>query len=234
MECKRVELAGMDDDDAPAAGTLGTVLRVGALGDLEVEWDDGSRPRLIPGVDEWKEKLRVVVAEPGRPALEEHVDNTLSACQRLVGGSIDVACPFDGPVLLVANDNAIAEGHGPNRTINGRMIPGPFFLCGEDDEGGFCPLARGLTRKYVALFRSPESFPTRRLQVRTRMACPLCGRDLTERPATSRADDRTPICPRCGTREAPEATGLPATVVREILPGACGEQASLDCGDCAL
>lgn len=41
MDCRRVELVRMDDPAAPPAGTMGTVVRIGALGDLEVEWDDG-------------------------------------------------------------------------------------------------------------------------------------------------------------------------------------------------
>lgn len=33
--------------------------------------------------------------------------------------------------------------------------------------------------------------------------CPRCGTDpLTEHPARSRADDKTPICSKCGTDEA--------------------------------
>lgn len=39
--------------------------------------------------------------------------------------------------------------------------------------------------------------------------CPLCGKAYTGHPALSRRDDRTEICPDCGTREAIEA-------VREI------------------
>ena len=33
--------------------------------------------------------------------------------------------------------------------------------------------------------------------------CPLCGREYTEPPALSRADNATDICPVCGMMEAP-------------------------------
>ena len=34
--------------------------------------------------------------------------------------------------------------------------------------------------------------------------CPACGRTYTERPALSRRDNKTDICPDCGMREALE------------------------------
>ncbi len=39
-------------------------------------------------------------------------------------------------------------------------------------------------------------------EVRT---CPKCGKSYTARPAISRVDNQTPICPLCGTREALES-----------------------------
>ena len=38
--------------------------------------------------------------------------------------------------------------------------------------------------------------------------CPKCGRTYTERPALSRSDNNTLICPDCGTREALETMGI--------------------------
>lgn len=34
--------------------------------------------------------------------------------------------------------------------------------------------------------------------------CPICGKGYTEAPALSRRDNKTSICPECGTREAIE------------------------------
>lgn len=41
----------------------------------------------------------------------------------------------------------------------------------------------------------------KKLEVRI---CPKCGREYTEYPALSREDNKTEICPDCGTREALE------------------------------
>lgn len=39
------------------------------------------------------------------------------------------------------------------------------------------------------------------------MICPICGKEFTERPALSRKDDKTEICPMCSSKEAMEAAG---------------------------
>ena len=40
--------------------------------------------------------------------------------------------------------------------------------------------------------------------------CPICGTEYTERPATSRIDGVTEICPDCGTRQALADIGISA------------------------
>ena len=47
--------------------------------------------------------------------------------------------------------------------------------------------------------------------------CPRCGKEYTGRPALSRADDQTPICPDCGTREALESIGVDTAEQDKIL-----------------
>ena len=45
-------------------------------------------------------------------------------------------------------------------------------------------------------------------EIREPRICPKCGRSYTERPALSRTDNETLICPDCGTREALESIGI--------------------------
>lgn len=47
--------------------------------------------------------------------------------------------------------------------------------------------------------------------------CPRCGQEYCGRPATSRADGRTPICPDCGTREALGSIGVDEKEQEQIL-----------------
>ena len=47
--------------------------------------------------------------------------------------------------------------------------------------------------------------------------CPICGKGYTDHPAISRADNETPICPDCGTREALDSIGVPMDEQDEII-----------------
>ena len=48
-------------------------------------------------------------------------------------------------------------------------------------------------------------------------ACPLCGQAYAGRPTLSRKDNKTAICPDCGTREALAAIGVEAEEQDAIL-----------------
>ena len=54
-------------------------------------------------------------------------------------------------------------------------------------------------------------------QVFEKRTCPKCGRTYTERPALSRNDNNTLICPDCGTLEALEAAGIPKEKQEKVL-----------------
>ena len=47
--------------------------------------------------------------------------------------------------------------------------------------------------------------------------CPICGNKYADRPALSRKDNKTLICPDCGTREALESVGVDASEQEQIL-----------------
>ena len=47
--------------------------------------------------------------------------------------------------------------------------------------------------------------------------CPRCGRSYREPPALSRADNETPICPDCGTREALATLGIDMEEQEQII-----------------
>lgn len=47
--------------------------------------------------------------------------------------------------------------------------------------------------------------------------CPRCGKTYTGRPAVSRADNTTLICPDCGTRESLESIGVGVEEQERIL-----------------
>lgn len=47
----RVRLMEMDDRQAPPVGTMGTVQGVDDMGDLLVDWDNGSSLSVVLGID---------------------------------------------------------------------------------------------------------------------------------------------------------------------------------------
>ena len=47
--------------------------------------------------------------------------------------------------------------------------------------------------------------------------CPLCGCNYTGHPALSRRDNKTQICPDCGTREALESIGISPEEQEKII-----------------
>lgn len=47
--------------------------------------------------------------------------------------------------------------------------------------------------------------------------CPRCKKVYTDRPAISRVDGKTTICPDCGTREALESIGIDTAEQDKIL-----------------
>ena len=47
--------------------------------------------------------------------------------------------------------------------------------------------------------------------------CPRCGQTYHGRPAVSRADGKTPLCPDCGTREALESIGVDTAEQDKII-----------------
>ena len=47
--------------------------------------------------------------------------------------------------------------------------------------------------------------------------CPICGRPYSGVPALSRTDNKTKICPDCGTRQALESLGVDKEEQEKIL-----------------
>ena len=47
--------------------------------------------------------------------------------------------------------------------------------------------------------------------------CPVCKNSIVGYPAISRKDNKTPICPDCGTREALESIGIDIKEQEKII-----------------
>ncbi len=105
------------------------------------------------------QEMTVVLVEPGKAARIERMRGELKDMQKLVGGSIEAVHPFADNAVLICNEEGKLMGLPPNRTVNGEIIAGTFFLCAETESGDdFTSFDRSQMQSYLQLFREPEKF----------------------------------------------------------------------------
>ena len=82
-------------------------------------------------------KVRALIKEPGKPAEERYIENSLEEVQSIVGGHIEGVPFFD--MHFYVNDEGKLKGLEPNFILFGRrgadVIVGPAVFLRADDEG---------------------------------------------------------------------------------------------------
>lgn len=105
-----------------------------------------------------KEKMKVVMVEPGQYARITELEDTLEAKQRAVGGLITCAYPWEENVCIIANDEGLINGMPLNRYVEDyQVLAGPFFVCGLTKDA-FCGLTDEQAERYRKVFEKPELF----------------------------------------------------------------------------
>lgn len=135
-----------------------------AFGFKSVEFQSEQAKPMIPS-----NTIRVVVAEPGKPARIADIDSSLEGMQKMVGGWIEAAYFFDEEVCIVCNEEGKINGLPLNRAVyapgkegeqRGELldvISGTFFICSCGGEN-FGSLTNEQLERYKKLFRYPEQF----------------------------------------------------------------------------
>jgi hypothetical protein len=100
--------------------------------------------------------LRVVGLEPGKPAYEAEIPNTLKAFRQAVCGNIEVFCPFEDNAAIICNEEGKIIGLPDNRTVHGEPMVGNLVIVGDDGEGNFYSLTDEQMKRYLAEFQTPE------------------------------------------------------------------------------
>ena len=168
-----VKLIEMKGEPQMPYGLKGTVMSIDDIGQLHVNWENGSTLALTEEDSFSKiEMVRVIVCRPGEKATLEEIDDSLESMQSVVGGYIEEYQPFHDDndprvddVTIFCNEEGKLNRLSPSRAIEGDngqlldVIAGPFFIC-------YAPIAsetiqslpEDLEHRFQEKFELPEQF----------------------------------------------------------------------------
>ena len=167
-----VKLIEMKGEPQMLYGLKGTVRAIDDIGQIHVNWENGSTLALTE--EDRFEKMhmiRVIVCRPGEKPTIEEIGDDLDSMQEIVGGLIEEYMPFTGDdprednIAIVCNEEGKMNRMPLNRAItdeDGQMldiIAGPFFICYATVESEtFHDLPGDLEEKFMNKFEWPEYF----------------------------------------------------------------------------
>jgi len=102
-------------------------------------------------------KIRVLKIEPGKMPYEKEMVNDLEGIQAEVGGLFECVYLDDGCIAVV-NEEGKLNGMELNRRIGNDIIAGPFFICGDSEDGEFVSLTDAECEKYMGEFKEVPEF----------------------------------------------------------------------------
>lgn len=102
-------------------------------------------------------KIRVLKIEAGKMPYEKEMVNDLEGIQAEVGGLFECVYLEDGCIAVV-NEEGKLNGMELNRRIGNDIIAGPFFICGDSEDGEFVSLTDAECEKYMGEFKGVPEF----------------------------------------------------------------------------
>ena len=177
---RRVRLIHMEGENPERmfSGLEGTINHIDDIGQIHVDWDNGSSLALNEDVDEFvilettelskslpeeqKRKITVLEIEPGKEPEVIEIETGLESLQDRVGGLIECVYPWDDEAAIIVNEEGKIMGLPFNRALRddeGNIydaVAGTMLIVGltEDDFGS---LSSEQIEKYTGLFREPET-----------------------------------------------------------------------------
>lgn len=164
-----IELEEMKGEPQMPCGMKGTVRFVDDIGQIHVQWENGSSLALsieddtFNKIEPQPKKLSVLLVEPNKYPKMVEIEDTLEEMQKIVGGNIEVYMPFTDAVSIVCNEEGKYDHSLPNRAVytdNGKMVDiihGTFFVCYTPIESeNFLSLPEDMVKKYKEKFKYPE------------------------------------------------------------------------------
>ena len=128
--------------------------------------------------------IKVIIKEPGKAPYRDTILNELRILQQYVDGNIETVTL--GDTVIVCDNEGRLKGKPMNCSLAGIAFCGTVIIAGVDGED---------------FADATETLPSLDELFRVR-CCPRCNSWYDAEPALSRADNKTEICPDCGTREA--------------------------------
>ncbi|KAF5058867.1 hypothetical protein DSECCO2_342120 [anaerobic digester metagenome] len=113
-------------------------------------------------------KIKVVKMDVGKSPAVKEIDNTLGALQTEVGGLIECVYLDDGCIAVV-NEEGKLNGMEPNRRLGSDIICGPFFVCGDSEDGEFVSLDNKQVEEYMQMFSDVPIFAGEEPELKPRM-----------------------------------------------------------------
>ena len=119
-------------------------------------------------MDNEKNRIRVLKIEPGIVPYVKEISNDLEGSQAEVLGMID-CMGFEDGCIAVVNDEGKLNEMEPNRRYRDDIICGPFFICGNSEEGEFISLTEEQIEKYSTQFGEIPEFTGHEPELKPRM-----------------------------------------------------------------
>ena len=166
----KIELINMDGENSMYPGMTGEVTGVDDIGQIHMEWENGSSLALNMDIDSFKKmepanKISVLLVQPGKYPKMIEIEDSLESMQKVVGGDIEEYMPFEDEVAIVCNEEGKFNGMPLNRAIYDGdkeivdIIAGDFFIASAPPESeNFLSLSREMADKYHQKFKFPEHF----------------------------------------------------------------------------
>lgn len=118
-----------------------------------------------------KEKsIKVLKIEPGEMPYEKEIQNNLEGIQAEVEGMFE--CVYlDDNCIAVVNEEGKINGMELNRRMGNDIIAGPFFICGDSEEGEFVSLTADQMNKFMGEYKEIPEFTGYEPEAQPRMTC---------------------------------------------------------------
>lgn len=101
--------------------------------------------------------IKVLKIEPGKMPYEKEMVNDLEGIQAEVEGMFE--CVYlDNNCIAVVNEEGKLNGMELNRRIGNDIIAGPFFICGDSDDGEFISLTDEQMDVFASEFKDAPLF----------------------------------------------------------------------------